>query len=167
MQIQGIYLGIAIGQYENEKGKPVGVRVTKIYQDTAEAVVMQKLQLGMKLVQVQGQPVGHMATVREVVAVIKAVVVRPLELVFEPLAPGAAATTHSTPPKAASPFGQPAAGGRMAMRNPLAPAAPGPSSRSATAEMASQLHRRIQVSASPARSRATYVFPMARQSSRL
>ena len=81
VQIQGMSLGIAVGQAE--KGKP-GVSVTKI-QDTAEPGVKQKLQLGMKLVQVQGQSVGHMATVKEVVEVIKAVAERPLELVFEPL----------------------------------------------------------------------------------
>ena len=92
VHVQGASLGIAVGQTASQKGKPVGVRVTKIDLDNAEREVIQNVKLGMKLVEVQGQSIGQMTTREEVVAVIKAVVARPLELVFEPPPAGAVPT---------------------------------------------------------------------------
>ena len=86
VQIQGTKLGIAIAV---DKGKPGG-NVAMIF-DTAEAEVKQKVRLGMKLVEVQGQPVGGMMSAGEVAVVIKASTARPLDLVFEPPAVGTAA----------------------------------------------------------------------------
>ena len=86
VEIQGVPLGIAVGQAET--GRP-GTSVTKIL-DTAEPMVKQNVRLGMRLVTVQGTPVGQMSAVKDVVTVIRAVATRPLELVFElPSAAGA------------------------------------------------------------------------------